>query len=176
MNGRKFVIANPDRCIGCKTCQAACLHAHDVAGDPGEPRLKFVTTLTVSTPIACHQCVDAPCVKACPTGCLHSDGKRVAISEEKCIGCQNCALACPFGAISIKSKPKTKRLGNLEVNCGWAPVVVKCDLCANRPEGPACVNACLTEGLMLVDQDYLDSLAKEKQVHAAVAAASSLIS
>lgn len=148
---------------------AACLHAHDVEGEAGEPRLQFVSTLSVSTPVACHHCVDAPCVKSCPTGCLYSDGNRVGIHEEKCIGCQNCALACPFGAVTIKTKMKKKRLGNIEVACGSAPVVVKCDLCVDRPEGPACVQACLTDGLMLVDQDYLDNLAKEKRVRAVVA-------
>ena len=172
MNARKFVAANPDRCIGCKTCLAACLQAHDAPGGPGEPRLQFVSTLRVSTPITCHHCVDAPCVKSCPTGCLYSDENRVGVHEEKCIGCHNCVLACPFGAISIKSRIKTRRLGNLEINCGWAPVVIKCDLCAERPEGPACVTACLTNGLMLVDQDYLDNLAKEKRVHAAMSAES----
>lgn len=174
MNARKFVIANPERCIGCKTCLAACLHAHDLTGEFVEPRLQFVSTLKVSTPITCHHCVDAPCVASCPTGCLYSDESRVGIHEEKCIGCQNCVLACPFGAVTIKSKVKTKRFGNLEINCGWKPVVIKCDLCSHRPEGPACVKACLTEGLMLVDQDYLDNLSKEKRIRTAVAAEANL--
>ena len=49
--GRKFVIADPATCIGCKTCMAACFHRHDVPNDVAVPRLTLVTTRTISAPL-----------------------------------------------------------------------------------------------------------------------------
>ena len=47
--GRKFVIADPATCIGCKTCMAACFHRHDVPNDVAVPRLTLVTTCLLYT-------------------------------------------------------------------------------------------------------------------------------
>ena len=93
--GRKFVIADPATCIGCKTCMAACFHRHDVPNDVAVPRLTLVTTRTISAPVGCHHCAEAPCVDACPTGCLFTDDEHVGVHPDKCIGCRNCVLACP---------------------------------------------------------------------------------
>lgn len=168
---RSFVFADPNRCIGCKTCMAACMRAHERSEVTG-PRLQLVTTLKVSAPIGCHHCLDAPCVKSCPTGCLYSDGSRVGIRKERCIGCQNCVLACPFGAITIGSEPKTELFGGLALNAGTAPIVVKCDLCAGRAGGPACVEACPTDGLFLADDRFFAEEASIKQSRAAQTAES----
>ena len=46
---RRFVMADPGTCFGCKTCMAACLHRHDAPGDVAVPRLTLVTTRTMST-------------------------------------------------------------------------------------------------------------------------------
>ncbi|WP_102375718.1 4Fe-4S dicluster domain-containing protein [Raoultibacter massiliensis] len=166
MAARSFVFADPRKCIGCKTCMVACIRSHEGSEMTG-PRLRLVTTIKVSAPIGCHHCLDAPCVKSCPTGCLHSDGSRVAIREERCIGCQNCVLACPFGAISIGSRPKLESFGGLAFNSGQTPVVVKCDLCAGRSAGPACVEACPTDGLFLADDKFFAAEEAAKRDRAA---------
>lgn len=171
MSSRSFVFADPNRCIGCKTCMVACIRSHTGSEVTG-PRLQLVTTRKVSAPISCHHCIDAPCVKSCPTGCLYSDGSRVGIREEKCIGCQNCVLACPFGAIAIGSKPKVELFGGISFGAGQEPVVVKCDLCVGRNGGPACVEACPTEGPHLADDAFLSSEAALKHSKAAKTAES----
>lgn len=99
--GRTFVIADPATCIGCKTCMAACLHRHDAPNDVAVPRLTLVTTRAISAPVGCHHCAEAPCVDACPTGCLFSDDSHVGVRPDTCIGCRNCVLACPYGAVEI---------------------------------------------------------------------------
>lgn len=171
MVARSFVFADPNRCIGCKTCMVACIRSHAGSEVTGS-RLQLVSTMKVSAPIGCHHCVDAPCVKSCPTGCLYSDDSRVGIREGKCIGCQNCVLVCPFGAISIRSKQKIEVFKGLDFIVGNAPVVVKCDLCAGRDRGPACVEACPTGGLYLADDEFLASETSLKQGKAAKTAES----
>lgn len=170
--GNKFVIADPGVCIGCKTCMAACLAKHDVHGDVAAARLNLVTTLSVSAPIVCHHCIDAPCVASCPTGALYEDAQngRVGVREDRCIGCRSCVMACPYGAVTVAARSVTTKLGNLIIGESEKPAVVKCDLCVDRPEGPACVQACPTKGLVLVDEDLLQEGVKRKNQDAARAA------
>jgi Fe-S-cluster-containing hydrogenase component 2 len=56
------------------------------------------------------------------------------------------------------------------------PVVIKCDLCAHREAGPACVSACLTNALAYLDEDAVEKLTRKKQREAveAVELASSI--
>lgn len=170
--GNKFVIADPGVCIGCKTCMAACLAKHDVCDDVARARLNLVTTLSVSAPIVCHHCADAPCAAACPTGALFLDAEhdRVGVRAERCIGCSSCVMACPYGAVTLAAKHVTSTIGNLVVGESDKPVVVKCDLCVDRPQGPACVQACPTKGLVLVDEGALEAGVKQKNIEAARAA------
>lgn len=163
----QFVIADSNACIGCKTCMAACLAKHDVPGDAAVPRLNLITTLNVSAPIVCHHCEDAPCVHACPTGALYHDGDRVAVNEARCIGCRGCVMACPFGAVQVVAMQTTTTFGNLIMEGSEKPLVIKCDLCKDRPGGPACIEACPTKGLMLMDWPTIEEGRKRRERHAA---------
>ena len=67
-----FLIANPDKCIGCRTCEIACVVAHsetNIFHEEGKidfnPKLSVIKTKEVSAPIQCRHCEDAPCVKVC---------------------------------------------------------------------------------------------------------------
>jgi Fe-S-cluster-containing dehydrogenase component len=50
-------------------------------------------------PIQCQQCENSPCVSVCPTGASYRDPENnvVLIDKGKCIGCQYCVYACPYG-------------------------------------------------------------------------------
>ena len=167
----KFVIADPDRCIACGTCMAACIMKHDVDGDVAAPRLNVVVASGTTAPVACHHCVDAPCVAACPTNALFQDkvNNRIAVDESKCIGCRSCVMACPFGAATVATVEVPVRMGDLLIGARTKALAVKCDLCADRPGGPACVEACPTAGLRVVDQDVLTESVRARQVAAAEA-------
>ncbi len=161
MSGQ-FVQADPGLCISCQTCMAGCMNKHSVPGDLPKARLNVVQTLTVSAPIACHHCVDAPCVRACPEGALYFDGDRVGICQERCIGCRNCVQACPFGAVEVVPQDDVKMIGGIPVSASKKSFLVKCDLCYDREAGPACVEACPTKALRLVDKDEMEESRNQK--------------
>lgn len=72
----RFVIAEPDKCIGCRTCEVACVLAHptgaenDLTPENFRPRLRLVKGLKLTAPVQCRQCENAPCVNVCPTNAL----------------------------------------------------------------------------------------------------------
>ncbi len=129
----------PSRCIDCKACQVACKAENLVPlgqtrnwiqtkGIEGE----FPNLHQLFYPLNCQHCTDASCVRVCPTGASfqRQDG-IVLIDEEKCIGCQYCLQACPYGA----------RFLNREKG-----VADKCTFCVHRLDQglePACVQTCL---------------------------------
>jgi sulfite dehydrogenase (quinone) subunit SoeB len=95
---------------------------------------------TVNVPMSCMHCEEADCVTVCPTGASYKRAEDgiVLVDPEKCMGCNYCAWACPYGA------------RELDKNQG---VMKKCTLCVDRiydqalPEAerqPACVLACPT--------------------------------
>lgn len=95
----RFIDINPERCIGCGTCQSACADAHRMQGLQDTPRLALVKTGGISAALACHHCEGAPCAEVCPVNAIEHDGDRIHVKEQECIGCRLCAIACPFGAI-----------------------------------------------------------------------------
>lgn len=150
-----FIVASPQACIGCRTCEVACALEHVAPGAEFNPRLKVMRLDELSVPVMCHQCENAPCVGACPTGALSMSAERVEADASRCIGCQSCAVACPFGAIAI------------EAGAGAAPVIVKCDLCHERDLGPACVDVCPTAALSKMTEAQLTALQKQRNVKTA---------
>ncbi len=102
---KSLIIVNPADCIGCRTCEVACVVAHpseqELNADVFLPRLKVQRLDSISAPVMCHQCENAPCVGACPVGALTMGEQVVQTNSARCIGCQSCVSACPFGMITI---------------------------------------------------------------------------
>ncbi len=151
--GNKFVIADPRNCVGCKACMAACLVKHYVPGDVPIARLNVVRSGNRTAPIVCHHCENAPCAASCPTNALYFDGDRIGIHMERCIGCRSCVVACPYGAVDVVERYDTSALGGLTVGAAPNAAVIKCDRCYDRAEGPACVEACTSLALRVIDSD-----------------------
>ncbi len=136
-------------CSGCKACQVACKDHNQLevgrlwrrvyevnsgsgwraAGVSGGAWTPDVGAYFLS--ISCNHCEQPICVEACPTGAMHKhpDG-FVLIDKNRCIGCQYCAWACPYGALQY------------DPHVGQ---VTKCNFCLDELEAgkpPACVAAC----------------------------------
>ncbi|HAS1787205.1 4Fe-4S dicluster domain-containing protein [Enterobacter hormaechei] len=136
----RFILADPEKCIGCRTCEVACMMSHQDAAAPDAltSRIRVVKGGTFTTAVGCHQCEDAPCANVCPTGAIRRTAGAWLVDQVRCIGCKSCMVACPFGAMQVRYVAERAR-------------ALKCDLCAHREGGPACVEACPTRALSCVD-------------------------
>ena len=120
----------------------------------GEPANDFaMTPMTVHFPRSCLHCETPACVTVCPTGASYKRAEDgiVLVDAEKCIGCQLCAWACPYGAREVGPVRGTMQ---------------KCTLCVDRiyderlparEREPACVQACPTRARHFGDLGDSDS-------------------
>ena len=157
-----FVIANPNKCLGCRTCEIACVDAHteknifisDKDIENFNPRLTVIKIAGISAPVQCRQCEDAACLKACPNGSITMEDGLVKINRTTCIGCKTCVVACPFGAMTMAEEVVNKKV---------KIVANKCDLCFGREAGPACVEICPTKTLTFVKSERFQESVTSKR-------------
>ena len=131
---------DPSRCIGCRACEAACRECDSHKGE-SMIMVDFVErSWNVATqPTLCMHCEDplAPCAQVCPAQAIlvSADGVVQQAEPSRCIGCENCVYACPFGV------PKFDRAARL---------MKKCNLCYDRivqDLKPWCAQACPTQAI-----------------------------
>jgi molybdopterin-containing oxidoreductase family iron-sulfur binding subunit len=146
------------RCIGCHACSMACK-----VGNFTGPGIfwSFVEDEEVGTypsvsrrfiPRLCMHCKNPACVDVCPTGASYQREDGIVLVEyDKCVGCQSCVVACPYGARYFINETKGyfgpeltpyEKAGSSKHRSG---VVEKCTFCVVRlDEGkePACVRTC----------------------------------
>ena len=136
------IVTDLNKCVGCLACSVACKAVNDVpigsfwnkvlrigpnpVGEGGFPEIDLYFL-----PVQCQHCENPECVAVCPTEASHvlEDG-TVQIDKSKCIGCQFCAMACPYGVRYLNEEER---------------VVEKCTLCEQKisqGELPQCVSQC----------------------------------
>ena len=137
------IVTDLNRCVGCLACMVACKAVNNVPiGSYWNKVLRIGPSLKKGAtssrdvemyylPVQCQHCADPECVKVCPTEASHKleDG-TVQIDKSKCIGCQFCAMACPYNVRYLNEEEG---------------VVEKCTLCEQKVaqgELPQCVAQC----------------------------------
>ncbi len=194
----KVLACRVDCCLACRSCELACATAHSISQSlpeairehprpqrrvsveavskrdlPSPARLGPPALGTRGLPLQCRHCEDGLCELLCPTGAIHRDERTglTLIDQDLCIGCKLCQMMCPLGVLRIDEGNRAS---------------IKCDQClsrqAARPPGPgdaspgeafvpACVAACPTRALQLVEQSALD---QEDRQLAAISVAATL--
>ena len=138
------IVTDLNRCVGCLSCSAACKTVNNVPignfwikvlrigpNPTAEGSGHWPDVETYFLPMQCQHCENPECVKVCPTEASHklADG-TVQVDKSKCIGCQFCAMACPYGVRYLNEEER---------------VVEKCTLCEQKTsqgELPQCVAQC----------------------------------
>lgn len=146
---RKFVSADPDKCVGCCVCEYVCSFEKEKVFNPLKSRIRTVRLHPlINLAVTCRLCEDAPCVAACPRDALEQSEETgvILVDEEKCNGCGWCIEACDYGAITLHPEKR---------------VVVVCDLCDGEPK---CVEWCPEEALDFVTRDILAQKARRAVV------------
>ncbi|MEN8199761.1 MAG: 4Fe-4S dicluster domain-containing protein [Thermodesulfobacteriota bacterium] len=161
------VIVDLTRCVGCRSCEAACNKEQGLPA-PAEPfddfsvfdqihhgqkRRTDETRYTVVNrydppeidhplfrKIQCNHCAEPACLTSCFVNAYTKTPEGAVIYNSKvCVGCRTCMIACPFYIPTFK------------YSSAFNPRVMKCIFCYDTrlKEGkpPACVEACPQEAL-----------------------------
>lgn len=168
---------NLSHCNGNRRCVEACARENNL---PNAPEIRYIRVLELDNgsmdlergttafdheavpqpgkfylPVQCHQCRNAPCVRACPTGATWKEPDGIVVIDyDWCIGCRYCQAACPYHARRFnwtepsvepeRINPDQGYLSNRQRPVG---VVEKCTFCLHRVRKgryPACYEACPT--------------------------------
>ncbi len=143
VQGNSILAIDLNACTRCDDCVRACAATHE-----GRPRFvregnKYGNLLVAKS---CYHCRDPVCLVGCPTGAIHRSGvgEVVAVDEEVCIGCSNCANNCPYDAIVMHETGSAWPEDMIPTGLRGRDraVASKCDLCEDTGHGPACVSNC----------------------------------
>jgi Fe-S-cluster-containing dehydrogenase component len=145
---RDFFI-DPNRCIGCQACVQACSECSTHKGRP-MIHLEYVDRArsTQTVPVVCMHCESPTCAEVCPADAIKKtpDGVVQSARKERCVACNNCVLACPFGV--------PKMMGDIDL-------MMKCDLCYDRTSAgkkPMCATVCPSGALFFGSREEIERL------------------
>lgn len=148
---RKGFYYNEESCTGCRACQVACCDKNDLDANMAFRQVSTFETGTYPNArafhysLTCNHCENPACVEVCPNQAMYIDEEdgTVQHDDSKCIGCQYCVNACPYGVPRYLEE---------------ISLTHKCDGCItlrNNGEQPACVAICPMRALEFGDIDEL---------------------
>jgi formate dehydrogenase iron-sulfur subunit len=121
MEPRYGILIDLTRCIGCQGCVVACKTGNELV--PGQQYIEIQEHVHGQFPKLsggflthrCYHCGDAACVAVCPTGALYKKYRLTAVDVEKCIACERCVKACPYGIPEMVDDRISKCTGCMEL-------------------------------------------------------------
>ncbi|MBK7857511.1 MAG: 4Fe-4S dicluster domain-containing protein [Archangiaceae bacterium] len=174
------------RCSGCSACVTACQAENNLpvvgreAVAQGREMFwmrvdRYATEggTSISQPVACQHCADAPCERACPVSATsHTPEGLNVMAYGRCVGSRACGTACPYKVrrfnyldLNQSLTPLERMRANPEVPLRAKGVMEKCTFCAQRIERAkrelprltdgavrtACQQACPTQAIAFGD-------------------------
>jgi len=165
------VLVDTTRCIGCRSCEAACSVTHDnfvpdikndnalaKRRDTSDKQWTVVNQFSTSkgeifVKRQCMHCWQPACVAACLVNAMSKTREGpVTWDGDKCMGCRYCMVSCPFDI------PKAEYHST-------NPRIMKCSMCYERLQDgkkPACVESCPTDALMFGQKRELMEVARHR--------------
>jgi Fe-S-cluster-containing dehydrogenase component len=149
-----FIDAN--RCIGCGACVEACSECPSHGGQSMIHLDYLERAESVQTaPTVCMHCEEPACAAVCPADAIKVDADGVVLSAmaERCIGCGNCTLACPFGVPKLHA---------------GVELMMKCDLCYDRTsigQKPMCATVCPSGALFYGTHEEIEDLRRVRALN-----------
>jgi formate dehydrogenase iron-sulfur subunit len=175
---RYGVLTDITRCVGCRTCEAACNEINKLP----PPKIPFddqsvfektrrtdERTYTVvnrypnpkpgEPPVyvkhQCRHCDEPACASACLVAAFTKTPEGpVTYNKGVCVGCRYCMTACPFYVPAY------------EYNDPFSPEIKKCTMCydtrVSKGGIPACVEACPMEAMTFGKRSDLLSVARKR--------------
>lgn len=145
-NAGNVLVIDREKCVGWDACENACASTHDGVSRLDRKAGVLVDNLLVAS--ACRHCKTPSCLTDCPADAIERKPTGEVVINDQCIGCGNCAESCVYNVISMTTEPEAHWLNKLIPSRGSKAdkpsKAVKCDLCVNQKNGPACVQACPT--------------------------------
>ncbi len=177
------VLVDLTKCVGCRTCEAACNKEQDLPTpdkpfddlsvfeerrEGGLPRRTTEKAYTVVQKydvegrehplfrkVQCNHCNEPACLTSCFVNAYKKTPEGAVIYDKTvCVGCRTCMVACPF------------YIPAYSYSSAINPVVKKCIMCYDtrlkfgRP--PACVEACPQEVMTFGKRKDLLKLAHQR--------------
>ena len=140
---------DPSRCIGCNACVQACGECGTHKGN-SMIQLDYIDAASSpqTVPLICTHCQSPTCAEVCPADAIKrmDDGVVMTARKPRCIACNNCVLACPFGVPKMHTEMH---------------LMMKCDMCYDRSsvgKKPMCASVCPSQALFFGTRMEIEKL------------------
>lgn len=181
-DGSMGVLVDISRCVGCRSCEAACNNEHQLPPPEkpftdqeifkidahGQKRRTNETRYTVINrykesgmehplfrKVQCNHCQEPACLTSCFVNAYTKTPQgAVVYNQDVCVGCRTCMIACPFYVPTFK------------YSSAFSPRIEKCNFCYDTrlKNGlpPACVEACPQDALTFGKREDLINIGRRR--------------
>ena len=176
------VLVDLSRCVGCRSCEAACNREQKLPAPEkpfndfsvfdeihhGQTRRTDETRYTIVNrydipgrehplfrKIQCNHCLEPACLTSCFVNAYTKTPEGAVIYDSSvCVGCRTCMVACPF------------YIPTFRYSSAFKPRIMKCVFCHDtrltKGLPPACVEACPQEALTFGRRTDLVAAGKQR--------------